>query len=69
MNNQLPIKTGTWSLIRYRPWHFALSNGDSLCFGMRLRGSWLEKAFDQRGQATAVVSIQHSGPCCCSSLA
>ena len=54
MNNQLPIKTGTWSLIRYRPWHFALSTVMALyAFGMRLVPGWLEKSyFDQLERQT-----------------
>ena len=49
MTNKLAIKTGTWSLIRYRPWHFFL--GVSLeiyVMAMRLVPGWLEKSyFDQ----------------------
>ncbi|MCA9944930.1 MAG: ABC transporter ATP-binding protein [Anaerolineales bacterium] len=46
MRNKLAIKTGTWSLIRYRPWHFVLSVAMALyAFGMRLVPGWLEKTF------------------------
>lgn len=49
MTNKLAIKTGTWALIRYRPWHFVL--GVSLeiyVMAMRLVPGWLEKSyFDQ----------------------
>lgn len=56
---KLPIKTGTWSLIRYRPWHFALSVALAIyALGMRLVPGWLEKSyFDQlSGQAQTAVS-------------
>lgn len=61
MNNtkQLPIKTGTWSLIRYRPWHFVLSVGlMTYALGMRLVPGWLEKSFfDQlEGMGDTAVS-------------
>lgn len=63
MNKKLPIKSGTWSLIRYRPWHFALSVGMAIyALGMRLVPGWLEKNFfDQLegapGAATSVSSV------------
>ncbi|MCB8928228.1 MAG: ABC transporter ATP-binding protein [Ardenticatenaceae bacterium] len=63
MNNKLPIKTGTWALIRYRPWHFVLSMAMAIyAFGMRLVPSWLEKSFfDQlEGQATNVNSLSNT---------
>ena len=49
MINKLPIKIGTWSLIKYRPWHFVLSILMAIyAFGMRLVPGWLEKSyFDQ----------------------
>jgi len=54
MTHKLSIKIGTWSLIRYRPWHFAL--GVSLeiyVMAMRLVPGWLEKNyFDQLNGAT-----------------
>ncbi|MEZ4592253.1 MAG: ABC transporter ATP-binding protein [Chloroflexota bacterium] len=55
--NQLPIKTGTWALIRYRPWHFALSVTMALyAFGMRIVPGWLEKSFfDQLEGQTATA--------------
>ena len=59
MNDKLPIKTGTWSLIRYRPWHFVLSVAMAIyAFGMRLVPGWLEKSyFDQlNGQAETATS-------------
>ncbi|MCA9919905.1 MAG: ABC transporter ATP-binding protein, partial [Anaerolineales bacterium] len=52
---QLFIRQGTWSLIRYRPWHFVLSVAMALyAFGMRIVPGWLEKSFfDQlEGEAT-----------------
>ncbi|MCA9953639.1 MAG: ABC transporter ATP-binding protein [Anaerolineales bacterium] len=63
MNNQLPIKTGTWSLIRYRPWHFALSTVMALyAFGMRLVPGWLEKSYFEQvqGQAGTAVALSNS---------
>ncbi len=46
MNKKLPIKTGTWALIRYRPWHFWLSVAMAIyAFGMRIVPGWLEKSF------------------------
>ncbi len=59
MTNKLAIKTGTWSLIRYRPWHFVLSVAMAIyAFGMRLVPGWLEKSyFDQlNGQAETATS-------------
>jgi ATP-binding cassette subfamily B protein len=55
MTNKLAIKTGTWSLIRYRPWHFGLSLLMALyAFGMRVVPGWLEKSyFDQLEGAAA----------------
>ncbi|GJM41025.1 MAG: HlyB/MsbA family ABC transporter [Ardenticatenaceae bacterium] len=64
MNNKLPIKTGTWSLIRYRPWHFVLSVAMAIyAFSMRLVPGWLEKRyFDELegavDTATASGSLQ-----------
>ncbi len=49
MNDKLSIKSGTWSLIRYRPWHFVLSVALGLyVFGMRLVPGWLEKSYFDR---------------------
>ncbi|WP_420631187.1 ATP-binding cassette domain-containing protein [Candidatus Leptofilum sp.] len=55
MNEKLAIKTGTWSLIRYRPWHFALSVTLAIyALGMRLVPGWLEKSFfDQLNASSA----------------
>ena len=59
MLNKLPIKTGTWSLIRFRPWHFVLSVTLAIyALGMRLVPGWLEKNyFDQlNSQVETAVS-------------
>lgn len=56
---KLPIKTGAWALIRYRPWHFGLSVVlMTYALGMRLVPGWLEKSFfDQLNvQAETAVS-------------
>jgi ATP-binding cassette subfamily B protein len=57
--HKLSIKTGTWSLIRYRPWHFVLSVVlMTYALGMRLVPGWLEKSFfDQlEGMGDTAVS-------------
>ncbi|WP_420642202.1 ABC transporter ATP-binding protein [Candidatus Leptofilum sp.] len=63
MNNNLPIRTGTWSLIRYRPWHFVLSVAMAIyAMGMRLVPGWLEKSFfDQLdGAVDTAVSLSNA---------
>ncbi len=64
ITHKLPIKTGAWALIRYRPWHFALSVVlMTYALGMRLVPGWLEKSyFDQLSgaaeTATSTGSVQ-----------
>lgn len=46
MTNKLSIKTGTWSLIRFRPWLFLASViFISYAFVMRLVPAWLERTY------------------------
>lgn len=56
--DKLAIKTGTWSLIRYRPWHFFLSVAMGVyVFSMRLVPGWLEKSyFDQLNSGNTLTS-------------
>jgi ATP-binding cassette, subfamily B, bacterial len=58
MANKLAIKTGTWSLIRYRPWHFFFSVATAVyTFSMRLVPGWLEKSyFDQLNSGDALTN-------------
>lgn len=63
MTNKLAIKTGTWALIRYRPWYFVSSTAMAIyAFGMRLLPGWLEKSyFDQLdGAAETAVSLPNT---------
>ena len=61
MNNKLAIKTGTWSLVRYRPWHFFLSVATAVyAFSMRLVPGWLEKSYFDQLTSTGSVTVATS---------
>ena len=61
MSDKLAIKTGTWSLIRYRPWHFILSVTTAVyVFGMRLVPGWIEKNYFDQLNSQAAVGVSAS---------
>ncbi len=58
MTGKLAIKTGTWALIRYRPWHFILSVILAVyALGMRLVPGWLEKSYFDQLNSSATGSV------------